>query len=102
MGGVLGKSHSLRRSGSESKLDAKMVEAMQRRALNGTSVKSFDSIILKFPKIDESLRKCKSIFEQFGKLNLHFTRHTRKIYNRTLGRASSTEIVINITLDSCN
>ncbi|KAG6529743.1 probable calcium-binding protein CML21 [Zingiber officinale] len=65
MGSVLGKSQSQRSSGSESKLDAKMVEAMQRRALQGTSVKSFESIILKFRKIDESFRKCKSIFEQF-------------------------------------
>ncbi|KAK9024787.1 hypothetical protein V6N11_004940 [Hibiscus sabdariffa] len=42
-----------------------MVEAMQRRACKGTSIKSFNSIILKFPKIDGSLRNCKSIFEQF-------------------------------------
>ncbi|KAK8626362.1 hypothetical protein V6N13_134011 [Hibiscus sabdariffa] len=42
-----------------------MVEAMQRRACKGTSIKSFNSIILKFPKIDASLRNCKSIFEQF-------------------------------------
>jgi len=28
-------------------------------------MKSFNSIILKFPKIDESFRKCKAIFEQF-------------------------------------
>ncbi|XVF70977.1 hypothetical protein PTKIN_Ptkin11bG0205500 [Pterospermum kingtungense] len=49
----------------ETKLEAKMVEAMQRRASKGTAVKSFNSIILKFPKIDQSLRKCKAIFEQF-------------------------------------
>ncbi|KAG9448841.1 hypothetical protein H6P81_008806 [Aristolochia fimbriata] len=42
-----------------------MVEAMQRRASEGTSMKSFNSIIMKFPKIDESLRNCKTIFEQF-------------------------------------
>ncbi|WOL13645.1 putative calcium-binding protein CML21 [Canna indica] len=65
MGGVMGRSNSLRRGGPESKLEAKMVEAMQRRASEGTSVKSFNSIIMKFPKIDESLRKCKSIFQQF-------------------------------------
>ncbi|URE17707.1 EFh [Musa troglodytarum] len=65
MGGVVGRSNSIRRSSPESKLEAKMVEAMQRRASEGTSVKSFNSIIMKFPKIDESLRKCKSIFEQF-------------------------------------
>ncbi|THU60345.1 hypothetical protein C4D60_Mb07t11670 [Musa balbisiana] len=65
MGGVVGRSTSIRRSSPESKLEAKMVEAMQRRASEGTSVKSFNSIIMKFPKIDESLQKCKSIFEQF-------------------------------------
>lgn len=42
-----------------------MVEAMQRRAAEGTALKSFNSIILKFPKIDDSLRNCKAIFEKF-------------------------------------
>ena len=56
----------------ETKLEAKMVEAMQRRASEGTAMKSFNSIILKFPKNDESLRKCKTIFEQFGKYHLFF------------------------------
>lgn len=66
MGGAIGKSDLPRRgSTSDSKLEGKMVEAMQKRAKEGSSLKSFDSIILKFPKIDESLRKCKSIFEQF-------------------------------------
>lgn len=65
MGGALGKSESLTHSVPESKLEAKLVEAMQRRALKGTSVKSFNSIIMKFTKIDESLRNFKSIFEQF-------------------------------------
>ncbi|KAF6145961.1 hypothetical protein GIB67_033320 [Kingdonia uniflora] len=66
MGGVITKSESPRKGWvPESKLEAKMVEAMQRRALEGTSLKSFNNIILKFPKIDESLRNCKNIFEQF-------------------------------------
>ena len=66
MGGALGKSESPRKgSMPETKLEAKMVEAMQRRESQGSSVKSFNTIILKFPKIDESLRKCKAIFEQF-------------------------------------
>ncbi|XP_068638303.1 probable calcium-binding protein CML21 [Aristolochia californica] len=64
MGGVIGKSHPSPYE-PETKLEAKMVEAMQRRACEGTSMKSFNSIILKFPKIDESLRNCKTIFEQF-------------------------------------
>ncbi|XP_050236356.1 probable calcium-binding protein CML21 [Mercurialis annua] len=49
----------------ETRLEAKMVEAMRRRAAEGCSIKSFNSIILKFPKIDESFRKCKAIFEKF-------------------------------------
>ncbi|XP_043700652.1 probable calcium-binding protein CML21 [Telopea speciosissima] len=66
MGGALGKGESSRKGCMpETKLEAKMVEAMQRRASEGTTMKSFNRIILKFPKIDESLRKCKTIFEQF-------------------------------------
>ncbi|XP_054799772.1 probable calcium-binding protein CML21 [Prosopis cineraria] len=66
MGGVLGTNESSRRVWMpETKIEAKMVEAMQRRASQGSSMRSFNTIILKFPKIDENLRKCKSIFEQF-------------------------------------
>ncbi|KAE8680294.1 putative calcium-binding protein CML21 [Hibiscus syriacus] len=50
---------------SETKLEAKLLEAMKRRASAGTAMKSFNTVILKFPKIDESLRKCKAVFEQF-------------------------------------
>jgi len=70
MGATLGKSDSPKKGWMpETKLEAKMVEAMQRRESHGCSVKSFNTIILKFPKIDESLRKCKAIFEQFGRLS---------------------------------
>ncbi|KAL5200125.1 hypothetical protein ABZP36_021328 [Zizania latifolia] len=65
MGGVFGRHDTLRRSSHGSKLEMKMVETMQQRASHGTSLKSFNSIIMKFPKIDESLRRCKTIFEQF-------------------------------------
>ncbi|CAA7407189.1 unnamed protein product [Spirodela intermedia] len=65
MGGVFGKGDSSRRSTPASKLEAKMVEAMQKRAQAGSNMKSFNSIILKFPKIDQSLRNCKTIFQQF-------------------------------------
>ncbi|KAK7262723.1 hypothetical protein RJT34_30303 [Clitoria ternatea] len=66
MGGAMGKNESPKKAWiPETKLEAKMVEAMQRRESHGCSVKSFNTIILKFPKIDESLRKCKAIFEQF-------------------------------------
>ena len=64
----MGKSESPKNvSIPETKLEAKTVEAMKRRAVAGTSMKSFNSIILKFPKIDESLRNCKVIFKQFGR-----------------------------------
>lgn len=67
MGAVVGKGDSPRQfSIHETKLEAKMVEAMKRRAVKGSVMKSFNSLILKFRKIDESLRKCKAIFEQFG------------------------------------
>lgn len=73
MGGVAGKAESADMMWVlETKLEAKMVEAIQRRASKGSAMKSFNSIILKFPKIDESLRKCKAIFEQFGMYGLLF------------------------------
>ncbi|XP_022857611.1 probable calcium-binding protein CML21 [Olea europaea var. sylvestris] len=65
MGGVQGKSESPNASIPETKLEAKVIEAMKRRETNGSSLKSFNSIILKFPKIDESFRKCKATFEKF-------------------------------------
>lgn len=72
MGGVLGTDDSPRKVWTpETKIEAKMVEAMQRRESQGSSMRSINTIILKFPKIDESLRKCKTIFEQFGRLPLH-------------------------------
>ncbi|WVZ23404.1 hypothetical protein V8G54_001948 [Vigna mungo] len=74
MGATLGKSDSPKKGWMpETKLEAKMVEAMQRRESHGSSVKSFNTIILKFPKIDESLRKCKAIFEQFGSTFIGFS-----------------------------
>ncbi|GAU40620.1 hypothetical protein TSUD_189970, partial [Trifolium subterraneum] len=66
MGNATGKDETPKKSWiAETKLEAKMVEAMQRRACRGCSMKSFNTIILKFPKIDESFRKCRAIFEQF-------------------------------------
>ncbi|WCJ32514.1 Calcium-binding EF-hand family protein [Euphorbia peplus] len=64
MGGAVGKPDSPSWL-PETKLEAKMVEAMRRREAEGCSIRSFNSIILKFPKIDESLRNCKAIFEKF-------------------------------------
>jgi calcium-binding protein CML len=71
MGGAMGKGESPKKFWvAETKLEAKMVEAMQRRECQGCSMKSFNTIILKFPKIDESFRKCRAIFEQFGRFLL--------------------------------
>ncbi|KAL6544597.1 putative calcium-binding protein cml21 [Orobanche minor] len=65
MGGVVGKDGSPTTSEPKTKLEAEIIEAVKRRELRGSSVKSFNSIILKFPRIDESFRKCKSAFEEF-------------------------------------
>lgn len=66
MGVVIGKIESPKKvSTAETKLETKIVGAMQWRATQGNAMKSFDSIILKFPKIDESLRNCKTTFELF-------------------------------------
>ncbi|VFQ58707.1 unnamed protein product [Cuscuta campestris] len=67
MGGVIGKDESPRAYVSQTKLEARVVEAMQRKARDGSSIKSFNTIVLKFPKIDESLRKCKATFHDFDK-----------------------------------
>ncbi|KAM7268973.1 hypothetical protein ACFE04_024470 [Oxalis oulophora] len=65
MGAAMGKTASPTKWIPETKLEAKMLQAMQRRAVEGTPIKSFNTIILKFPKIDHSLRDCKAIFDQF-------------------------------------
>ncbi|XP_042009922.1 probable calcium-binding protein CML21 isoform X1 [Salvia splendens] len=65
MGAAVAKSSSARGAVPESNLEARILEAMRRREAQGCSIKSFNSIILKFPKIDQSLRKCKATFENF-------------------------------------
>ncbi|GFP99123.1 probable calcium-binding protein cml21 [Phtheirospermum japonicum] len=65
MGGVVTKDGSPRASEPKTKLEAKIIEAILKREVKGSSIKSFNSIILKFPKIDESFRKCKTAFEEF-------------------------------------
>ncbi|KAL2247741.1 probable calcium-binding protein CML21 [Sesamum indicum] len=65
MGGVVGKDESHKALMQETKLEAKIIEAVRKREAQGSSMKSFNSIILKFPKIDESFRKCKTTFEEF-------------------------------------
>ncbi|GER56988.1 calcium-dependent protein kinase family protein [Striga asiatica] len=65
MGSVVGKDGPQTSLEPKSKLDAKIIEALRRREVKGSSIKSFNTIILKFPKIDESFRKCKTTFEEF-------------------------------------
>nr|XP_043622173.1 probable calcium-binding protein CML21 [Erigeron canadensis] len=66
MGGRLTKSDETpMTSVPTTKLEAKILETMRKRESKGTSMKSFNTIILKFPKIDTGLRKCKAIFEEF-------------------------------------
>lgn len=69
MGGAVAKQNLPKALMPEKKLETKIVEAMKQRESKGTSIKSFNSIILKFPKIDMSLRKCKATFQQFGEWN---------------------------------
>ncbi|KAL0353449.1 UNVERIFIED_CONTAM: putative calcium-binding protein CML21 [Sesamum angustifolium] len=66
MGGVVGKNESPKAAMSETKLEARINEAIRRREVEGSTIKSFNSIILKFPKIDRSLRKCKATFEDLS------------------------------------
>lgn len=70
MGGVLDKDGSPEASAPKTKLEAKIFQAVRRREVQGSSTTAFNSIILKFPKIDESFRKCRSTFEEFGKCYL--------------------------------
>lgn len=65
MGSVVGKLESPIECIPETKLEAKMVEAMIQRASKGSIIRSFDCIILKFPKVDDSLRNCRTIFQRF-------------------------------------
>lgn len=65
MGGVVAKDDSTNPSVIETKLEAKINEAVREREIQGNSTTSFNSIILKFPKIDESFRKCRTAFHEF-------------------------------------
>lgn len=52
-----------------SKIEARMVQAMAERAQSGKfGLKSFNSIIMKFPKIDKSFQDVRAVFKKFGKL----------------------------------
>ncbi|CAA0818546.1 Probable calcium-binding protein CML21 [Striga hermonthica] len=65
MGGVVAKEGSHTNLEPKTKVEAKIIEALRKREAKGSSIISFNSIILKFPKIDESFQKCKSTFEEF-------------------------------------
>ncbi|EYU33744.1 hypothetical protein ABFS82_08G165400 [Erythranthe guttata] len=102
MGGVVAKDESAKSSLQETKLESKIIEAVQRRELKGSSMKSFNSIILKFPKIDESFRKCKTTFDEYdedknGTIDLQELKHCfRKL------EISFTEEEINDLFQACD
>lgn len=51
-----------------SNLELKMVEALKKRATSGKStVKNFNSVIMKFHKIDESFDKVRIVFKKYDK-----------------------------------
>ncbi|EFJ07984.1 hypothetical protein SELMODRAFT_132549 [Selaginella moellendorffii] len=51
-----------------SKIERRMVEAMRKRAKAGPSpFKSFNSILMKFPKIDKSFEQVRGVFKKFDK-----------------------------------
>lgn len=86
----------------ETQLEAKMVEAIKQRASAGSATKSFNGIILKFPKIDESLRKCKVIFEQFDEDSNGAIDHDelKKCFHKL--EISFTEEEINDLFEACD
>ena len=64
MGSVLGKQGKSREL---STLEKKMVNAMkERRASGKTSLKSFNSIIMKFATIDKTFEDVRDSFRKFG------------------------------------
>ncbi|CAL1404778.1 unnamed protein product [Linum trigynum] len=86
----------------ETKIESKMLDAMKQRGAAGCSLRSFNSILLKFPKIDNSLKKCKAIFEQFD-LDSNGTidhEELRKCFNKL--EISFTEEEINDLFAACD
>ena len=64
MGSMLGKH---RKNVGLSKLEKKMVNAMkERRASGKSSLKSFNSIIMKFATIDKTFEDVRESFRKFG------------------------------------
>ncbi|CAM6081941.1 unnamed protein product [Calypogeia fissa] len=60
------KSSTHGKAAESSKITKRMVEAMAERAKRGQStIKTFNSIILKFPKIDEAFEAVKTVFKKF-------------------------------------
>ncbi|KAG2682721.1 hypothetical protein I3843_11G204400 [Carya illinoinensis] len=103
MGNIVRKSGSPKKAWMpETQLEVKMVEAMKQRASAGSATKSFNSIILKFPKIDESLRNCKVIFEQFDEDSNGAIDHDelKKCFHKL--EISFTEKEINDLFEACD
>eukprot|EP00246_Nothoceros_aenigmaticus_P013720 TRINITY_DN4865_c0_g1_i1.p1 TRINITY_DN4865_c0_g1~~TRINITY_DN4865_c0_g1_i1.p1 ORF type:complete len:225 (-),score=43.44 TRINITY_DN4865_c0_g1_i1:212-886(-) len=66
-----GKSSTARKGpmSQQSKIGQRLVKAMSERAASGdgTRLKTFNSIIMKFPKIDEALEQVRVVFRKYDK-----------------------------------
>ena len=50
------------------KIDMWMMQAIAKKAQSGHfTIKSFNSVIMKFPKIDESFEEVRNVFKKYGK-----------------------------------
>ncbi|KAJ7537289.1 hypothetical protein O6H91_12G106700 [Diphasiastrum complanatum] len=67
MGGNCSKRKVNEASSQGSKIEKRMVEAMKQRATVGATLKSFNSILVKFPKIDNSFEEVRTVFKKFDK-----------------------------------
>ncbi|KAH9311907.1 hypothetical protein KI387_026942, partial [Taxus chinensis] len=68
MGGKSSKFVFFRKTTAPSTIEQKMVDALRKRAASGgSSLKSFNSVIMRFHKIDESFEKVRDVFRKFDK-----------------------------------
>lgn len=64
--GLMGAKSSTHGKDKVSKIETRMVQAMAERAKRGQSgIKTFNSIILKFPRIDEAFETVKAVFKKY-------------------------------------
>ncbi|KAG0557661.1 hypothetical protein KC19_11G147500 [Ceratodon purpureus] len=74
------------------KIDMQMTQAMTERAQSGHfTIKSFNSIIMKFPKIDESFGEVRSVFKKF-ELQVDFSQEEIQAFYKECDMDSSNVI----------